>query len=79
MALTDINGMGGELAVLGSSSHSLTDINSTSVLNSIAFKFARGNVGTLVDMDQQTGRHSGQQTVKIPRFFTYPKTRIVNQ
>jgi hypothetical protein len=79
MALTDINGTGVELSVTGSSGHSLTDINSRSVNNSIAFRFARGNVGTLTDIDQQTGCNSGQQTIKVPRFFTYPKTRIVNQ
>lgn len=62
--LTDINGMGGELGVLGSSSHRLTDINSRSVLNSIEFKFSRGNIGTLVDIDNNTGTKASNQTMR---------------
>jgi hypothetical protein len=63
--LTDINGMGAELAVLGSSSHRLTDINSRSVLNSIMFKINRGNIGTLVDIDNNTGTKSSSQTIRF--------------
>lgn len=62
--LVDINGMGAELNVLGSSTHRLTDINDTSLRGSPEFKFARGNIGTLVDIDNNTGTKASNQTMR---------------